>query len=62
MKFYRTKENNLINLEEVTIIYRDPRTDLYNISTTDGRIFEMPEITQEDIDKIMEYNNFFINN
>ena len=60
MKFYRTKEGNLINLEQVTLLYRDPESGSYRVSTTDGRIFEMPEITEDDIDKIMSYNNFFI--
>lgn len=60
MKFYRTKENNVINLDEVTLVYRDPETDIYMVAFRSGLTYEMPEITEEDIDKMMEYNNYFI--
>ena len=60
MKLYKTKENNIINLEQVTLIYRSPETGVYNVSFTNGMTYEMPEIGDEDISNIMEYNNHFI--
>ena len=60
MKFYRTKENNLVNLEEAMMIYRDPETELYRVAFKNGTTFEMPEIDKEDIDRIMEYNDYLI--
>ena len=60
MKFYRTKENNLFNLDEITAIYRDPPDDIYRVATVGGQIFSVPELDEEDIDKMMEYNNYFI--
>lgn len=60
MKLYRTKENNVFNLEQLTMAYRDPATGIYNLSFTSGITYEMPEITEEDIDRIMEYNNHLI--
>ena len=60
MKLYRTKENNVINLEQVTLIYRNPGDGLYRIGTADGKTYEMPEIDKDDIEKIMEYNNYLI--
>ena len=60
MKFYRTKENNLINLEKVLTIYRDPETALYRVVYKGGPTFEMPELDVSDINRIMEYNNHFI--
>lgn len=60
MKFYRTKENNLINLEQTLTIYRDPETGLYRVVYKEGPTIEMPELDVSDIDRIMEYNNHFI--
>ena len=60
MKFYRTKEDNLINLEEVTMIYKDPETRNYHVSYTNGITYEMPEIDTSDIEKIMDYNDYLI--
>ena len=60
MKFYQTKENNVINLEEVTLIYRDPDTNIYRVSFTNGMTYEMPEITETDIENFMEYSNYLI--
>ena len=60
MKIYRTKEDNLINLEQVLTIYRDPETGLYRVVYKEGPTFEMPELDVSDIDRIMEYNNHFI--
>ena len=44
MKIYRTKENNLINLEQVTMIYKDPDDGGYRVSFTSGITYEMPEL------------------
>lgn len=60
MKFYKTKENNLFNLDEITAIYRDPTDDIYRVATVGGQIFSVPELDEEDVDKMMEYNNYFI--
>lgn len=60
MKLYRTKEDNLINLEQVTTIYKDPEDGGYRVSFTNGITYDMPEITEDDIDRIMEYNNHLI--
>lgn len=60
MKLYRTKEDNLINLDNVSMIYRHPESGIYWVACLDGKTFEMPEITKEDIDRIMEYNDYFI--
>lgn len=60
MKLYRTREDNIINLENITMIYRDPETDLYVVSTVDGKMYQMPEIEKDDIERIMEYNDFLI--
>lgn len=60
MKLYRTKENNIINLDQVSVIYKDPIVGDYRIQAGNGTIFEFPELSKEDIDKMMEYNNFFI--
>ena len=43
MKIYRTKEDNLINLEQVTLIYKDPDDGGYRVSFTSGITYEMPE-------------------
>ena len=60
MRFYRTREENLLNLDQVTVIYRDPDDGGYRVSFTNGLTYEMPEIEGEDIDSIMEYNNHLI--
>lgn len=60
MKLYQTKEGNVINLEQVTLIYKDPEDGGYRLSFTNGIIYDMPEIDETDIDKIMEYNNYLI--
>ena len=60
MKFYKTKENNIINLDQVTCIYRDPEDGTYRIAFTSGLTYEMPEITEKDIDRLMDYNDYLI--
>ena len=60
MRFYRTKEGNLVNLEQVTLIYRDPDDDGYRVSFSNGITYEMPELNEDDIERIMEYNSHFI--
>ncbi len=60
MKFYRTKENNLINLDKVALIYKDPDNGGYRVSFTNGITYEMPEIDENDIARIMEYNDYLI--
>jgi hypothetical protein len=60
MKIYRTKEDNLINLEQVTLIYKDPDDGGYRVSFTSGITYEMPELDQEDIERIMDYNDYLI--
>lgn len=61
MKFYRTRTNTLINLEEVTMIYRDPETSEYYLMLTNkGTVCELRDFNEEDVDRIMEYNDYFI--
>ncbi len=60
MKLYRTKENNLINLEGVTIIYKDPNDGGYRVSFANGITYEVPDIDENDIARIMEYNDYLI--
>ena len=61
MKLYRTKSNSVINLEEVTLIHRNPdEGDGYFMLANNGRICELVDFSEEDIDRIMEYNNHFI--
>ena len=60
MKLYRTKENNVINLEQVAMIYKSPETGTYHVSFTNGITYEMPELDVSDIDRFMDYNNHFI--
>ncbi len=60
MKLYCTTENNVINLEQVTLIYKDPETGGYRVSFTNGITYEMPELRESDINKIMEYNDYLI--
>ena len=63
MKFYRTTNNTLINLEKVTLIYKNPnpKDNTYHVATDEGKIFEVPELKDEDIDRIMAYNDYLIN-
>ena len=60
MKIYRTKEDNLINLEQVTLFYKDPNDDGYRVSFTSGITYEMPELDLADIERIMDYNDYLI--
>lgn len=61
MKIYRTKEGNLINLELVTTIYKDPESpESYKVAYSGGYTYEMPELTEEDIDRIMQYNDYLL--
>ena len=60
MRFYRTKEGNLINLEQVAMIYKDPEDGSYRGACSNGTTYEMPELGAPDIDKIMDYNDYFI--
>lgn len=60
MKLYRTKEDNVINLEQVAFIYRPPQEQYYRVACTNGLTYEVPELTKEDIDKIMQYNDYLI--
>ena len=55
------KEDNLINLEQVTLIYKDPDDGGYRVSFANGITYDMPEIEEADLDKIMEYNDYLIN-
>lgn len=61
MKLYRTKDDNVINLEEVTLIYKDPTSpECYRVALTSGVTYELPELDKDDIDRIMEYNDYLI--
>lgn len=63
MKFYRTKENNIVNIGDevgVEMIFKDPVTGYYRIAYKSGHTYEVPELDETDIDRLMEYNNYFI--
>lgn len=60
MKLYKTKEGNIINLEQMTTIYRSPETGTYHVSYVSGITYEMPEIGKDDVERIMEYNDYLI--
>ena len=60
MKLYRTRENNVINLDDISLVYKDPETELYRVSFKNGLTFEFPELDEEDIKNFIEYNNYFI--
>ena len=60
MKLYRTKEDNIINLEQLTTIYKNQETETYFVSYINGITYEMPELGEEDIDRIMNYNDYLI--
>ena len=60
MKLYRTKENNVVNLEQMAMVYRDPESGIYRVSFSNGMTFEMPEIELSDIERIMQYNDYLI--
>jgi hypothetical protein len=42
------------------VIDKNPEDVAYRVACLDGKIYEMPEITKEDIDRISEYNNYLI--
>lgn len=62
MKLYETKDKNIINLENVTMIYKSPGEDTYKVATISGYIYELlPDTFNEtDIQRIMNYNDYFI--
>ena len=64
MKLYRTKENNIINLGDdqvgLEMIFKDPVTGYYRVAYTSGHTYEVPELDESDIDRLMDYNNYFI--
>ena len=59
MKFYKTSKGNIINLEHVDLIYADDEAR-YTVAFKNEKEYMVPELTEEDIDRIMEYNNHFI--
>ncbi len=60
MKLYRTKENTVINLDGVTMIFKNTGGEGYHVAFNNGVHYDVPELTEEDIDKIMSYNDYFI--
>ena len=60
MRLYRTKEDNVINLEQMTTIYKSPETGTYHVSYVSGITYEMPELDESDVDRIMDYNDYLI--
>ena len=59
MILYKTKANNIINLDQVSVIYVDPDwTDKrYKVVTSGGDCIPFPELTEEDIEEIMKIQN-----
>ena len=60
MKFYRTEKDNLINLEEVAMIYKGGPDEPYTVALKNGKEYSVPELGIEDVDHIMDYNAYFI--
>ena len=60
MKLYRTKSNNVINLDEITLIYKDKDTGIYSVVFKNKQDYSVPELTEEDIENILDYNNYLI--
>lgn len=60
MRFYRTKKGNLINLEEVVMVYRENDSSSYSVVFKNKNDYYVPELDDDDIDRIMDYNNHFI--
>ncbi len=60
MKLYRTSKDNLINLDDISEIYRATDQSPYTVIYKGGRASTVPELTVEDIDNIMDYNNYLI--
>ena len=56
MKLYKTKNGNIINLEQVSVIYVDSNwTDKrYQVVTPGGNHIYFPELTEDDIETIMQ--------
>lgn len=56
---YKTKKGNLINLEQVSMIYVDSEwTDKrYKVITSSGNHIPLPELTEEDIDEMVKLQN-----
>lgn len=43
------------------MIYRDPETSEYYLMLTNkGTVCELRDFNEEDVDRIMEYNDYFI--
>ena len=59
MILYKTKANNIINLDQVSVIYVDSDwTDKrYQVVTPGGEHIYFPELTEEDIEEIMKIQN-----
>ena len=60
MKFYRTEKDNLINLEEAAMIYKGGPEEPYTVALKNGKEYSVPELKVEDVDRIMEYNDYLI--
>ena len=59
MILYKTKANNIINLDQVSVIYVDPDwTDKrYKVVTSGGDHIPFPELTEDNIEEIMKIQN-----
>jgi len=64
MILYKTKANNIINLDRVSVIYVDPDwTDKrYRVVTSGGDRIPFPELTEEDIENISKLDNTLVIN
>lgn len=56
MKLYKTKKGNIINLDQISIIYKDlDWTDKrYQVVTPGGEHIYLSELTEDDIETIMQ--------
>lgn len=61
MKLYQTKEKNIINLDNVTMIYKEPEATAYKVATISGVVYDMPEtFNEEDLERLMTYNDHLL--
>lgn len=60
MKLYQTSQGDIINLEKVSMILHKDSMDGEHTIFFDKNIVTDVVLLDEDIEKIMEYNNYFI--
>lgn len=59
MKLYQTSQGDIINLEKVSLIQHNEGVVEYTIFFDENVVTDLV-LLDEDIERIMEYNNYFI--